>query len=189
MKKILSAMFVLLLAAVIAASVFTASASAASADPGVGLAPGINAQFWFTDTGLTTQYPQKLTINGAIYNFTLGNNTIQEYWYNSATKTYVVSAHPQFFGTAIPIDYDEQANAYYIMNITEILVHDTSTDTYVDCFDKGVAIIPAEYAQENPDEELYLECLVYSTIVDVRTGAESDADWNGVTVYLQIPTL
>jgi hypothetical protein len=178
-------MFVLLLAAVITGSLFTATA--ATAGPGAGFAPGTNVQFWYTNTGLTTQYLQQLTIDGKIYDFTLGNNTIQEYFYNSADGNYVISVHPQFFGTVIPPDYDEQDYARYIMNITEILVYDTTSSTYVDCFAEGIGIIPVSYALPSPTNPLYLQCMVFSTIADVTTGAKSVAAWNGKPIYLEIP--
>lgn len=182
MKKILSAMFVLLLAAVAAASLFTAPANAAF--PWI---PTVNAQFWYTNTAGTTEYPQQLTINGTTYNFTLGRNTIQEYFYDNDAGNYVISAHPQFFGTATPLNYDDQVYAYYIMNITNILVYDTSTSTYVDCFEDGIGIIPTKYALPSPSNPAYLQCMVYSTIADVRTGAKSAAAWNGKPIYLLLP--
>jgi hypothetical protein len=180
-KRVIS----LAIAVIMAVSILSLSASASGSS--VGLAPPVNSQLWYTNTTFTTQFPQNLLIGTTTYNFTLGNNTIQEYFYDSASSNYVVSVHPQFFGTAVPLDYDDQTNAYYIMNITEILVYDSEATTYVDCFSDGVAVISAKLALPSPSTPVYLQCMVYSTIVDVRTGATQPAAWNGKVVYLQIP--
>jgi hypothetical protein len=156
-------------------------------EDGDGLAPGTNAQFWYMNPALNVQFPQSLPIGSATYNYTLGNNTIQEYFRDRTAGTYVVSFHPQFFGTTNPPNYDDQNYAYYIMNITAFLVYDKES-SYVDCFSNGVAVIPEAYVINDEEENTtYFRCMVYSIIIDVRTGAQIDAKWNGKVIFLQIP--
>ncbi|MDR2359767.1 MAG: hypothetical protein LBD85_00585 [Oscillospiraceae bacterium] len=157
--------------------------------PEVGWAPGENAQFWYTDPELDVQYPQTLAIESTPYNFTLGNNTIQEYFYDSDNDNFVASLHPQYFGTAVPIDYDDQDDAYYIMNITSILVYNSKAaqHSYVECLSRGVAVIPRAYALPSLTSPRYFQCMVFATITDIRTGVQFDADWNGKVIYLEIP--
>lgn len=201
MKKYLSVAFILLLALVMgvsAASLFSVTEVEAAYTgytggrvvPGEGFAPGTNAQFWFTkDTFVVSddEYPQQLTIGTTTYDFKLGRNTIQEYF--KTGDNYVITLHPQFFGTLTPPNYDDQTYAYYVMNITDIFVLDpaTSSDFY-QCYTNGIGIIPAKYALTNPEGVKYLICTVNGSIADVRTGTQIAPAWNGKEIYLQIPT-
>jgi hypothetical protein len=189
MKKLLSKRVIsLAIAIVMAVSIFALSASAAS--PEVGFAPGTNAQFWFKYDTLDPdydQYPQELTIDDEPYEFTLGNNTIQEYVFKGSY--YVITTHPQYFGTTY--DYDDQNNAEYVMNFRDILVYNPQTQRYDEnCFEDGFLTVPAGYAVlDEDDNPIYLQCMVYSIIEDINDTPPIpfEADWNGSVVYLAIP--
>ncbi|MDR1638722.1 MAG: hypothetical protein LBC41_15640 [Clostridiales bacterium] len=195
MKKSLHKnLLALTLAIAMLVSVFTISASAAEPNNGVGVAP--NTQLWFADTGLAIEYEQDLdikvddTITTEVFN--LGGNTIQKFLLDviDNVPTYVISTHPQYFGPytppAVP-NYDDEANAQYIMHIDDILVLNPLTNLYEKCFANGIAKIPAAYGlpKANPT---YLQCIVFSSILNDATGAEFPANWNGEVVYIKIQT-
>ena len=202
MKKYLSVAFILLLALVMgvsAASLFSVTEVEAAYTgytggrvvPGEGLAPGTNAQFWFKyDTLVESddEYPQQLTIGTTTYDFKLGRNTIQEYFHTGTN--YVITLHPQFFGTKLPINYDDQTYAYYVMNITDIFVRDPATSAdYYDCYTNGIGIIPDKYVVTDPiTYAKYLICAVNGSIADVRTGTQIAPAWNGKDIYLKVPS-
>jgi hypothetical protein len=180
-KKILA----LVLALAMAFSVMAVSAYAAS--DGVGVPT--NTQLWYADTSLFDQYTQTLDIKnnlGLIVSteFDLGVNTIQRFVLDGST--YILATHPQYF--ALSKDYDDQANAQYIMEIRTILVLNPATGRYEECYADGFAEIPAAYALPSQANPSYFQCIIYSSILNVSTGEIFDADWNGAVVYLEIDT-
>jgi hypothetical protein len=190
-KAINKKMLALIISVAMSVSLFTLPVNAA-ADDGVGISP--NTQLWYTDTEFVGEYEQTLDIDfgGGVATptvFTLGDNTIQKFILDSidGVPTYVISAHPQYFGTSSPPNYDDEATAQYIMHIDDILVLNPITGKYEKCFANGIARIPAMYALPKADPT-YLQCVVYSSILNDDTGLEFDAAWNGAIMYLQIAT-
>jgi hypothetical protein len=182
-KSISKKLFALVLAVMMSVSVFAVSASAAS--PGVGVYP--NTQLWFEDTAFTSEYPQILDIDDGSevepWDFTLGDNTIQKFVQDGSD--YVITTHPQYFGTTY--NYDDEANAQYVMNIRNILVYNPTNGRYEEGgHDGGFYIFPTASKQYNAEHEPYLECLVYSSIINIETEEVIDAAWNGDTIYLKI---
>jgi hypothetical protein len=160
-------------------------------EDGDGYAPGTNAQFWYSDAGLSAEFAQRLIISGVAETRPLGRNTIQEYIHinNGNDDFYAITTHPQYFGTAYPYDYDDQIYAKYVLEITGLYVWDDEENGYVDCFETGFGIIPTEYAIELPTatDPGYFQVEVYAKIINLDTGAVFNADWNGAVAYLEIP--
>jgi hypothetical protein len=183
-KKSTRAAVAFALALVMALSMCVVSASAATTDGDVGIEP--NTQLWYTDNEFKGQYTQILNISsgGVVspWQFDLGVNTIQKFIIDERGN-YSITAHPQYFGpSANP--YDDEVNAQYVMNITDMEVYNGSG--YVRVFSAGAAIVPTAWTQTNLEGEPYLQCKVYSTIYDIETEEYFDADWNGDVVYLQV---
>ena len=187
MSKLFSKRAIILtLAVAMTAGLFAVSANAEAP----GFAPGVNAQFWYSNTDLNAEFQQRLQIGGVTVTPPLGRNTIQEYIHintGSSNNFYAITTHPQYFGTTT--NYDDQVTAKYVLEITGLYVWNEDTNGYVDCFGTGFGIIPASYAVELPTaaDPGYFQCEVFAQIMNLDTGEVFNADWNGATAYLEIP--
>jgi hypothetical protein len=183
-KKSTRAAVAFALALVMALSMCVVSASAATTDGDVGIAP--DTQLWFSDEDFIGQYTQDLdvTTGGATTSMTfdLGVNTIQKFVLDEKNN-YSITVHPQYFGPSED-PYDDEVNAQYVMNIMDISVFDGAY--YQNVFSSGAAIVPSRWAQENEKGDLYLQCRVRSDIYDIEEEEHFDADWNDKVVYLQV---
>jgi hypothetical protein len=74
------------------------------------------------------------------------------------------------------------------MTIQNILVYNPTNGRYEEGYYPGFGfgVFPTASAQYNANHEPYLECLVYSSIINVGTTEVIGAAWNGDTVYLNI---
>ena len=185
-KSISKKLFALVLAVMMPVSVSALSVSAAAGDGGV----SPNTQLWFDATTLDLdedQYPQTLDIEEdgvtSPWDFTLGNNTIRKFVQDGTDYFFIT--HPQYFGPTY--NYDDADIAQYFMIIRDILVYNPTNGRYEEGYDDlGFGVFPVESTQYNRDDAPYLECLVYSSIIDIETREVFDAAWNGDTVYLKI---
>jgi len=173
-KKILA----LVLALAMAFSVMAVSAYAASDEVGVPIDP--DEQLWYTDNtfALTSMFEQTLIIDDEPDYFILGYNTIQEVVHKDGY--YYLTVHPQYFP-----EYDEYETADYVMEFNSITVMNTDGH-YVECLDGGIAKIPEAYALPI-GSQIYLKCIVLSTILNVETNEEIPASWNNLEAYFAIP--
>ena len=193
MSKLFSKKAIILtLAVAMTAGLFAVSANAEAP----GYAPGVDAQFWYTNIGLDEVFEQDFDFSWGIdVPQPLGNNTIQEYVHIVDTNDdfYVVTTHPQYFG--VEDDYDDQVGAEYVMQITGLEVYDERGGLH-DCFETGFGKIPAEYAVmfQTPTPEGfvgYFQCEITSKIIDLATGEVNLANWSDddprTIIYLAIP--
>ena len=188
MSKLFSKRAIILaLAVAMTAGLFAASANAAAP----GYAPGVNAKFWWTNTGLTAEFLLRIQFNGSTITEQLptGENTIQEYFRVGSRSDgfYVITTHPQYFGP--DENYDDQEDAQYVLTITGLYVWSQSENRYVDCFGTGFGVIPATYAlvPSTSATRGYFKCEVFAQIMNLNTGVPFAADWNGQEIYLEIP--
>ena len=183
------------------AVVFAFASFAAYADGSVGALPGEDGytpnpdseELWFADNTFSARFEQSLDIiispdvDPTLVSFDLGINTIEIISY--ASDTYYLTLHPQFFGPVWP-PYDDQDNAQYTLHIQGLLVWDQEAEggkgRYENCFYDGFPKFPDKYLLENKDGEYYAQCIIVSSIEDLK-GNVFGADWNGEVVYLKIP--
>jgi hypothetical protein len=190
-KSISRKIFALALAAMMLVSV-SAYAEPVGEEVDGEITTPVNTQLWFANTALTAQFPQTLDIdfgNGVTTPtaYTLGNNTIRRFVKSGGIYSILLSQ--QFFApytTPPGPNYDDSANAQYVMNISEVFVL-TPSGRYVSCYNHGILNIPDAYALPEPKvDELYFQCKIFSTIGDLTTGESFPPNWNGGIVYLKI---
>jgi hypothetical protein len=131
----------LLLAVVMAASVFTISAIAG---PPTG-------DYFYMDADFTTTLP-------------MGNGMIANVQYSTSLQNYYLFFQPDYYSSP----YDGHT---YIFSINSFEVWDPATSAYVQTIGGATAIVPSSYVQYNSSYQQYLQVRLGFDVYDITMGA------------------
>jgi hypothetical protein len=117
--------------------VLSAAKVVASADGEVGVVPDNPCWYLSIKDGALADAPF------------FGQNTVQDY---ISEDRHVLILHPEFYP-----EPDEPETAVVSTAITDFLVYDLNTDSYVSCLRGTIAFVPAEYTQETDAGARFLQ--------------------------------
>jgi hypothetical protein len=163
----------LVLAIVMAMSVFAVSAYATS--PSVGVSPDPNDQLWYLNTGFTDD---DQWFDGTINDSAYAHDTLQEVVIDSSVDPYeyVFVIHPQYYHDGY-INYEDPTDATKTFAITNFKVWNENggvNGEWVDgLVEGGTAVVPVTYSLSK-GTQLYLRCQLEAVLIDLVTGVRTE---------------